>query len=93
MFPQKSISTAQNLLDAITIYTGNLAKSAHPLLLAEFPIYCIATKFTHSGSSFTWLVQCTLWGGGGGGKGRGGVRSTASSAKHIGGKELCVTLF
>ena len=30
--------------------------------------------------------------GGGGEEGRG-VRSTASSAMHIGGKELCVTLF
>ena len=67
-------------------------KSAHPLLLVQFPVYGIGTKFTlmstHPGSSFT----CAPWGGRGRvGGGGGGVRSTASSAMHIGGKELCVT--
>ena len=81
-----------------TIYTGSLAEERSPPIyfLPNF-LYMYRDK-VYSNEHSPWfklhMASAVYLGGGrGGGKGRRGVRSTASSAMHIGGKELCVTLF
>ena len=85
------------MLDAITIYSDSLTKSAHPLLFGRISCILYSDK-VYSNEHSHWFklhMASALYLGGrerGREKGRG-VRSTASSAMHIGSKELCVTLF
>ena len=88
-----TIGCARTIFEIDTIYTGSLTEErSPPIYFWPNFLYMYRDKvYSNEHSPWFKIHMASAVYLGGRGSGREGVRSTASSTMHIGGKELCHT--